>query len=283
MSLRLTPRLLWFCAAVTAAGIAVTGASRALFPWLSFLKMGYWNALLALAYLTAFLLCLRVYGDQVRGSRMRLAWLCLTISCVFDFVRQIFEVAGALWGLNRLLPGVMGFRSVPITLALILLALGLIQMIPPLLATGLRLRLRWTDIFWIAAILAIVISILLQRENLSDAASPFPLLALLQALSPVLLSVSAVVIVLLYRLSCQMGHGEYAAFLTLMVLFFAARMLALLVRVSPVISQNDFLAVPIVAMSGGGSWLFALAILRRWELSKSADKLAWRFTSSHRS
>ena len=232
------------------------------------------------AYAVALYFLLQILKDHPTGSTMRLAWLMMTWSAVLSIVRHGFELTSGVAGWTVTMPTTLvSLRQIPIVLALVFLTAGLVAMWSSFASIGMGLRFRWTDLIWVAVILAMVPFVISSRENMADARSAYPLIRGLQSLSPILLAVPALLAVALHRIRQEMGGGQLATALRLLVAFLVLRLVALLVGTSGLRSDFPWLAALTQAGGWAAPWLFTLAAVQRWRLTISANELERRYES----
>ncbi len=234
--------------------------------------------LFLIAYSFALYLWLKIAADHPAGSTMRMAWVLMAWSSAISIIRHGFEGTAFLAGWTETMPTtLLSLRQIPIVLALVFLAAGLIAMWSSFAAIGLGLRFRGTDWLWFGLILAFVPVIFSARENLLDAHSSYAVIRDFQAASPVLLAVPALVAVVLHRIRQEMGGGQLATSLRLMVAFLVLRLVALSFLGSAF--HEHFPVIGALSQAGGWAapWLFPLAAVQRWKVTISASALFHRY------
>ncbi len=224
------------------------------------------------AYIAALYYWWRIRGDFPQAGAMRraLTWLCA--SCVCSLLRHATELTGNLYGWNAdQYVTVRSLRQIPIALALLFLIASLLEMLRSFRLVGLGIRIRGTDVLWMAVILALVPPILLGRENLSDAQSGVLLIRVTQWASPLLLAIPALLGVVLHRVSREMAGGYFALSLQLLVASLTLRLFSLAIFVW---LRLEYLstAVPILA-----SFLFAFAAWNRWRATVRVSEISRRY------
>jgi hypothetical protein len=237
--------------------------------------------LFLIAYSFSLYLWLKIAADHPAGSTMRMAWLLMAWSSAISIIRHGFEGTAFLAGWTETVPTtLLSLRQIPIVLSLVFLAAGLIAMWSSFAAIGLGLRFRRTDWLWFALILAFVPVIFSARENLLDSHSSYAVIRHLQAASPVLLAVPALIAVVLHRIRQEMGGGQLATSLRLMVAFLVLRLVALSFLGSPF--HEHFPAIGALSQACGWAapWLFPLAAVQRWKVTVSASALVARYETN---
>jgi hypothetical protein len=213
---------------------------------------------------------------------MRAAWLLLAVSSGFGVVRQVFEFAAVAAGWRSAAPEIMNLRMIPVTLELTLLAAGLALMLRSYVSLGLGVRLRWTDALWLAVMLSMVPAVLSMRGNLSAAHSVNTVLRDLQAFSPAFMAVAALFGILLHRVAQDMEGGELAGSLRLIVVYLMCRMMGMVVRSWPDVYNNFAVSVALLAIARSATWLFTLAVSRRWRVTERANEISQSYAGDER-
>lgn len=261
-------------AALYGAGNPADNATRAFLQHVN-------QPLFIISYSFALYYWLKIAADHPRASTMRMAWLLLAWSSAISIVRHGFEWSGYLSGFNTTMQTTLAsLRQIPTVLALVFLTAGLIAMWSSFSAIGLGVRFRRTDLIWVAVIVALVPLTLSVRENLADARSAYPLIRHLQSASPILLAAPALVGIVLHRIRQEMGGGQLATSLLLMVAFLVLRLFVLLLENLPIREEFPWLLILTQAGSWAAPWLFALAAVKRWNLTISAEVLTERYETN---
>jgi hypothetical protein len=254
--------MLWFAtAAATALGIAAVG-------WPRMVMLD--QPLKVVAYAVALVYWLRISGDHPKGSTMRTAWLLLAWSSAISIVRHSFESVDYFTN-SRLT--FSNFVQIPIVLALILLTAALFAIWFGFAAIGLGSRFKSSDLVWIGilAILAFVPYLFSWRAQ-----SSYALIRPILSLSPLLLTIPALLALLLHRIEQEMGGGQLATSLRLIVTFLLSRLIALAVN-SPALSSFVTSRVIVNATAWASIWFFTLAAAYRWRLTLSIRELTSRY------
>ncbi len=176
--------------------------------------------------------------------------------------------------------GVMGLRQIPIVISLLLLTMGLAAMWRSYASIGLGLRFRAIDLFIAVALAGIGWKIWMLRDLMNDAHSIYPFIRVLQSASPAILLIPALLGLVLHRISQEMGKGQLSQSLTLLVLFLSFRMCGLLAGLSPVLSP--YAGMPAMSAFFGASWLFALAVFHRLQMTVSVEGMVRRYDADPR-
>jgi hypothetical protein len=243
-----------------------------------------------LAFTVAFVLNLEVAAEYRHTRWLRVAWLGLAANAALSVVRMVVEsnLLNLIWE---------GYKSSP--LAGLLLHLTIVPancfLLVSLLAmgwayheVGLGFTIERRDYGLIVAILGLMLALLIFREGLTEARSPYLLSRYLQQGGLVLLSLTAALSVVLYRMAMQMGGGKLALALqwltvyvlvrNVLVLAGALQRLAALNITSGEIKGNLFLVSYLLILGWQSvGWLAALAAAHRAELTiNAARELAQR-------
>lgn len=254
--------MLWFAmAASTALGIAAVA-----WPRIGVLD----QPLKIVAYAVALVYWLKISGDHPKGSTMRTAWLLLAWSSAISIVRHCFESVDYFTNSQLTFSS---FVQIPIVLALILLTAALFAIWFGFAAIGLGSRFKFSDLVWIGilAILAFVPYLFSWRAH-----STYALILPIISLSPLLLTIPALLALLLHRIEQEMGGGQLATSLRLIVTFLLSRLIALAVN-SPALSSFVTSQVIVNATAWASIWFFTLAAAYRWRLTLSIRELTSRY------
>lgn len=263
---RLLPKAIGSIMAVTAA-ITVAGMLGWREPGQQALWIGAMRLGSGLACVVGLALCARIAGDYARGTWMRRSWLLLAGSAAASVLRYWMEallIAGPD-GWRYLLE----WRQVPSVLSLLLLVAGLLAMWRSLISLGLGFAATssdWVLLVMIAALVPITVSF---REGLSEWNSPHVLVRALQFSSPLLVAMLAGVTIPLHRLSCEMQGGQIARSLRWLLLFAVLRAV-LFVRIIPAVAALPWALTVHAVLTNTMQWLFALAVVYRWQLTAEA-------------
>jgi hypothetical protein len=232
-----------------------------------------------LLYSVGAILSWRISRDHRPQSAMRIAWLLMMASSVAAAARFGYEAAGILAGWNNpLAHALLGLRQIPIVVSLVLLAASLAVMWFSFTSIGLGIKLRAADILIMVLIVLLVPPTIWARRQMADAQAALEFVRYLQFLSPLLLAIPAALAVVLYRISREMGGGQYAKVLRCLVAFLLIRLVALMVGTVPAL---DWLPLRIVmeAVSMSVSAIFVLALVYRCEMRRSASEMVLRYES----
>jgi hypothetical protein len=280
---RLANRILWIgccCAAVLGAVFAFLNQYTPA-VWITGILAPMDQVLYVAAYSFALYFWLKILADHAPDSTMRLAWIMMSWSSAFSILRHGFEFTAYVAGWTRMRPNTLvGLRQIPMVLSLLLLTAGLIAMWSSFAAIGIGLRFRQTDLLWVAGIIAVVPVILSSRENMQDARSTYALIRRLQSVDPILLAVPALLSVALHRIRQEMGGGQLATSLRLLVAFLVLRLVAMLAGTSRLYGDFPVLSVIALTLGWAAPWLFPLSALQRWNLTVSAREMEQRYESN---
>jgi hypothetical protein len=224
---RITPR-------VVAAGLALQLAGWLLLDLLeqgtasrqlAIAKAAFRTLLTLVACGAALLLNLEVASEYRHARWLRLAWLALAANAGLSMVRWMVEsrlidyfapgyARGGMLGLLQhlvLIPGNLCFLA------------GVLAMWAAYHRVGLGFGLERRDWAAMAGVMVLTIGLLVFRENLTEAQSPYLVSRVLQRVGLGLLSLCLAVSLVLHRLAMQMGGGRLATALRWLVVFIALR------------------------------------------------------------
>jgi hypothetical protein len=255
---------------VATAASGLLGIAAAAWPGLELLN----QPLKILAYAVALYYWIKIAGDHPRGSMMRAAWLLLAASSAVSILRHTLEAVDHVRK-NNLVQS--NYVQIPILLALILLIGGLFAIWFSFSSIGLGSRFRWSDLAWVAAaaILAAIPYLFSWQTHASGLIRP------IVSLSPPLLAAPALLTLLLHRIEQEMGGGQLATSLRLIVTFLILRLLALTGN-SPAIAEFTASQVVVGAAGWTSIWFFTLAAAYRWRLTVSIRELTFRYQADPR-
>ena len=283
---RLTPKIIWLGLALSLGSRAgahvawqITGKLEMGSPlWITenTVKTGF----LCLAYVLALRLTLEIAKEYRQARWLRIAWLALAANAGISVVRMMVESAclnlawpgytrSPMWGL------VQHLAIVPANLFLLL---GLLTMWWAYQQVGLGFRVEKRDYAILAGNLALIVLLLLYRQGLSEAKSPYALSRWLQITGLILLSLSAATSVVLLRQALQMGGGKLAIALRFLTFYTLLRGVLVLIqaeyRVALLDGRPANKLYPILFDLGWQSvpWIAALAAAYRVELTTHAAK-----------
>jgi hypothetical protein len=233
---RVTPKVVWFglalnlCAYVAAHLPWWAGLTPRLWVTESAIKTGF----LCLAYGLALALNLEIAAEYRQTRWLRLAWLALAANAGVSVVRIIIESSlfnliwpgytrDPLWGL---------LQHLAIVPANAFLLFGLLAMWWAYHEVGLGFALEKRDYAAIAGILGLLVALVVFREGLSEARSPYIVSRWLQLIGLTLLSFSAAASLATHRVSMQMGGGKLAVALRFLTLYTLLRGALVLLQAS---------------------------------------------------
>jgi hypothetical protein len=279
---RITPRIIWLGLALNlSAWLALNLPAQAgLTPRFWVAESAIRTISLCLAYALALALNMEVAAEYRQTRWLYVAWLALAANAGLSAVRIVVESAS----LNMIWPGYTRtplwglLQHLTIVPANIFLLSGLLAMWWAYHQVGLGFAVKRQDYAAIGVVLALTVALMLSREGLSQAHSPYAISRWLQLAGLILLSLSAAVSFVLSRIAMQMGGGKLAValrFLTfytllrgVLVLIQAGQRMSLLDgrpagRVYPLILEVFWQIVP---------WIAALAAAYRAELTLHAAR-----------
>ena len=223
ISARITTKVVWFglalnlCAYLAAHLPWWAGLTPRLWVTESAIKTGF----LCLAYGLALSLNLEIAAEYRQARWLRLAWVALAGNAGVSIVRMVVESSlfnliwpgytrDPLWGL---------LQHLAIVPANAFLLFGLLAMWWAYHEVGLGFAIEKRDYAAIAGILGLLIALMVFREGLSEARSPYAVSRWLQLLGLTLLSLSAAASLATHRVAMQMGGGKLAVALRFLTLY----------------------------------------------------------------
>ena len=203
----------------------------------SAIKTGF----LCFAYALALALNLEIAAEYRQTRWLRVAWLALAGNAGVSIIRIVVESSlfnlvwpdythSPVWGL---------LQHLAIVPANAFLLFGLLAMWWAYHQVGLGFSLEKRDYAAIAGILLLLVSLIVFREGLSQALSPYALSRWLQLIGLALLSLSAAASLATHRMAMQMGGGKLAVALRLLTLYTLLRGVLVLVQAGQNMSLAD--------------------------------------------
>lgn len=238
-----------------------------------------------LAFSLACLLNLEVAREYRNTPWLHVAWRALAANAAVSCGRMVLEsnLLDLLWPGYKRSPLAGLLQHLAIVPANSFLLVGLLAMWWGYRQVGLGFNIKRRDYLLIAAILGLMLTVLFFRAGLTEANSPYLTARYLQRIGLVLLSLTAALSVVLYRLAVQMGGGKLALALQwltvyvlcrdVLVLLGALQRLAVLNTADTQTRGNLVLwgyALTLGWQSAG--WLAALAAAHRAELTIHAAR-----------
>jgi hypothetical protein len=240
---RITPKVVWLGLALNLGGwMAFNLPARAgLTPRHWVVESAIRTVCLCVAYAFALALNLEVAGEYRQTRWLQVAWWALAANAGVSVIRIIVESAcfnllwpgytrSPLWGL---------LQHLTIVPANIFLLSGLLAMWWAYHQVGLGFTVKRQDYFVVGVVLAMIVSLMLTREGLSEAHSPYALSRWLQLAGLILLSLSAAAGFVLSRVAIQMGGGKLAAALRFLTFYTLLRGVLVLVQAGQRMSLLD--------------------------------------------
>lgn len=240
------------------------------------LKTGF----LCFAFFLALILNLEVAKEYRQTTLLRLAWLSLAANAGISVVRMIVE--SSLW--NLAWPGYLRsplwglLQHLTIVPANLFLLLGLLTMWWAYSQVRLGFTVEARDYAAILGILVLIILLIIYRDGLSEARSPYVLSRWLQLGGLVLLSLSAAASCVLHRQAMQMGGGKLAVTLRFLAIYTLLRGGLVLIqaeyRVALLDGRSANSLYPVLFDLGWQlvPWIVALAAAHRVEMTTLAAK-----------
>src|SRR5499426_327625 len=240
---RITTKVVWFglafnlCAYLAAHLPWWAGLTPRLWVVESAVKTGF----LCIAYGLALSLNLEIAAEYRQTRWLRLAWLALAANAGVSIVRMVVEspllnliwpgyTRDPLWGL---------LQHLAIAPANAFLLFGLLAMWWAYHQVGLGFAIEKRDYAAIAGIMLLLVGLMVIREGLSEARSPYQTSRWLQLIGLALLSFSAAASLATHRVSMQMGGGKLAVALRFLTLYTLLRGVLVLVQAGQNMSLTD--------------------------------------------
>ena len=223
ISARITPKVVWLglslnlCAWLAAHMPFWAGLTAHLWITESAIKTGF----LCFAYALALALNLEIAAEYQQTRWLRVAWLALAGNAGVSIIRIVVESSlfnlvwpdythSPLWGL---------LQHLAIVPANAFLLFGLLAMWWAYHEVGLGFAIEKRDYAAIAGILGLLVALMVFREGLSEARSPYEVSRWLQLIGLTLLSFSAAASLSTHRVAMQMGGGKLAVALRFLTLY----------------------------------------------------------------
>ncbi len=279
---RITPKIVWIGLALNLGAWLI-----AHLPWRAGLTPRMWVAegairtgFLCLAYGLALALNLEVADEHRQTRWLRIAWLALAGNAGVSIVRIIVESSlfnliwpeytrSPLWGL---------LQHLAIVPANVFLLFGLLAMWWAYHQIGLGFTIEKRDYAAIACILGLIVALIVFREGLSEARSPYPLSRWLQLSGLALLSFSAAASLLLHRMAMQMNGGKLAFAIRFLAFYTLLRGVLVVVQAGQRMSLEDgrsnsvYYSIFIGLCWQTVPWIVALAAAYRAEMTVHAAR-----------
>jgi hypothetical protein len=264
---RITPKVVWYglalnlCAYLAAHLPWLTGLTPRMWQPQSVIKTGF----LCLAYGLALWLNLEIAAEYRQTRWLRLAWLALAGNAGVSIVRMVVESSlfnliwpgytrDPLWGL---------LQHLAIVPANAFLLFGLLAMWWAYHEVGLGFALEKRDYAAIAGILGLLLTLMVFREGLSEARSPYAVSRWLQ---------------LTHRVAMQMGGGKLAVALRFLTVYTLLRGALVLLQVGQRMSvmegqqTSDSYSILMNLCWQTVPWIAALAAAYRAEMTVHAAR-----------
>jgi hypothetical protein len=279
---RITPKVVWFCLTLNLCAWLACNL-----PWRAGLAPRQWVAegviktgFLLLAYVMALALNLEIAAEHRQTRWLRLAWLALAANAAVSIVRIVVESSlfnliwpgytrSPLWGL---------LQHLAIAPANAFMLFGLLAMWWAYNQVGLGFDVKKRDYAAIAAVLGLLVGLMVFREGLSEARSPYAVSRWLQLVGLALLTFSASASLATHRMAMQMGGGKLAValrFLTFytllrgaLVFLQACQRMALMEGQPPSVPYSVFMDLCWQSVP----WIAALAAAYRAEMTVHAAR-----------
>jgi hypothetical protein len=167
-------------------------------------------------------------------------------------------------------------REIPVAIALMFLAAGILTMADAFYRLGLGFKLRWYDVAAITGVFALLALIVIFRNDLSAAHLRDSPARQAQLFSQVMFAIAAAGSIVLFRIGRQMGGGHLAVAMAWIIAHIVVR--AALVLASAIEAHFQWGSPAITFfhtfLSLGASWMFAFAAASRYQLTRTASEQA---------
>jgi hypothetical protein len=279
MLARLRPKYIWVALTFYTLGMTVWGWLAVGSPQVTRSMFRAGSGASLCWYSLGALLAWRIAKTYASRSRMRLAWLLMGWSATATVARHVFQIAGwwsGGWDDPRV-DAISGLRQLPTVLSLILLGASLIVMWSAFRAVGVDIRFHPVDLVLVLLALTLLPIIMSHYANIPDANALLRLARGLQYATPFLVVATATLSVLLYRISAEMGGGEFSKCLRALTAFLLLRLAGHLLFTFP---WGHWTSV--IQMFGRIIWtanngVFVLGLAYRWEIGRLADSALARY------
>lgn len=165
-------------------------------------------------------LCWQIAKEHRQAKWLQVAWWALAANGAISVLRMVAEspVTTALWPAYT--PQLRGlWQHLAIVPANLALLLGVVAMCHAYHKVGLGFEIKQRDFVLMAVIAAVLSALMVFREGLSEANSPYVVSRVLQNTGLVCLALVSTVSVVLHRMAMQMGGGKLAFVLRLLTLY----------------------------------------------------------------
>jgi len=279
---RITPKIVWFGLALNlCAWLAVH------LPWRAGLTPRVWmaesaikTAFLCAAYGLALALNMEIAAEYRQTRWLRVAWLALAANAGVSIVRIIVEssLLNLIWPGHTRAPLWGLLQHLTIVPANAFLLFGMLAMWWAYHQVGLGFTIEKRDYAAIAGILGLIVALVVFREGLSEARSPYALSRWLQLSGLALLSLSAAASLVLHRMAMQMSGGKLAVALSFLTFYTLLRGVLVLIQAGQRVSlmEGQSPGVPYSLFVGlcwqAVPWVAALAAAYRAEMTVHAAR-----------
>lgn len=194
-------------------------------------KSGIKLTYVSFLYLVAMFLNLMISTEYKNSRLLRFAWIALATNAGISIIRTGIESSLINKMLSIQMYGLI--QHLAIVPANVCLLMGLIAMLVAFYRVGLDCKPERRDYLSILAIIVMGIGMIYFRQGLSEANSQYELGRYLQLSGLILLTLSGISSIILYRIAMKMGGGKLAVsllFLTAYTLFRSALVLIFAIR-----------------------------------------------------
>lgn len=230
---------------------------------------------LCTAYTLAFALNKEIAAEYKDAKWLRVAWLALAANAGVSVIRIVIEssLLNLIWEGYKNGPVYGMLQHLAIVPANAFLLLGLLAMGWAYHRVGLGFKIEKRDYVAIGMIFVLIVSLLLFREGLTEAQSPYLMSRYLQLIGLILLSLCAAASLVLHRMALQMDGGKLAVVLRFLTLYTLLRGVLVLIQALrrldiPELNQLDSVHYLVFDLGWQAvPWIAALAAAYRIELT----------------
>jgi hypothetical protein len=229
----------------------------------------FFSALLAMFYVACVPLLRRVVMEYDSRSRMRYAWLLMLGTAWISVARHLLDF-GSSFFLGETARQLRAVSLLATDLSLILQLLAFILLLTCFRQLGLSRPFRWMDSLLVGLVTLLVVFCFSEARFFPHSASPEAFYRYIEFLNPVLFAATAVIGLLLYRLSMDIGSSDFS----LSILFLMLQLLARFIGFSLQVLERQVASPGLERLSNIFYWsyplLFLCAIVFRWQMIEGA-------------
>jgi hypothetical protein len=229
----------------------------------------FFSALLATFYLVCIPLLRRVVMEYDPGSRMRYAWLLMLGTAWISVARHLLDFASSFF-IADIARELRAVSLLTTDLSLVLQLLAFILLLSCFRQLGISRPFRWIDGVLVGLVTVLVVFCFSEARFFPHSASPEAFFRYIEFLNPVLFAATAVIGLLLYRLSMDIGSSDFS----LSILFLMLQLFARFIGFSLQVLERQFASSDMARLSNIFYWtyplLFLWAVLIRWQMIEGA-------------